>query len=256
MQIFDAVILGIIEGITEFLPISSTGHLIITSSLLQIPTSEFLTTFEIAIQCGAVLSVAWLYHKKLQQKPELLLFACIGFLPAAVIGALFHSKIKILLGSTATVGWSLLIGGICLLLLEVWQSHRKQPQRTLTDLRCSDALIIGILQTLALIPGVSRAAATIAGGLLLRFTRQQATEFSFLLSLPTIIGATVFDLLSMSNLPSNNEWILLVVGGITSFIFATLSIRWLLQFITTHTFTLFGWYRIFAGILILTMLGN
>ncbi len=254
MQFFDAIILGIIEGITEFLPISSTGHLIVTSSLLQIPTSEFLQTFEIAIQLGAVFSVAWLYHKKLKQNPKLLIFACIGFLPAAFMGALLHTKIKMLLGSPAIVGWSLLIGGICLLLLEAWQSQREQPQRTLADLRYKDALLIGMFQILALIPGVSRAAATITGGLLLRFTRQQATEFSFILSLPTIAGATAFDLLSMPSLPSNNEWLLLGVGCMTAFLFATISIRWLLKFITTHTFIPFGWYRIFAGILILTVL--
>lgn len=255
MHILDAILLGVIEGLTEFLPISSTGHLVLTSSLLGIPKSEFLTTFEIAIQLGAVLAVAWIYCATLKKRPELLFFACIGFLPAAAVGAALHTEIKSLLGSTTIVGWSLFIGGIALIILEIWQSRRsKRPQRTLADLTVADALAIGGAQVLALIPGVSRSAATIAGGFFMHFSRQQATVFSFLLSLPTILGATVFDLVTLPTLPSPHEWLLITLGFITAFLCAMMSVRWLLRFITTHTFISFGIYRIIIGLIVIVFI--
>jgi len=248
MTIIQALLLGIVEGITEFLPISSTGHLILTSHLLQISQTEFLKSFEVAIQLGAILSVVVLYGQSLLKSPTVILRVLAAFIPTAIIGFIFHDIVKeILLESVQTVLWSLFIGGIVLLLFERFHHETSHATASLENITYKQALTIGLFQSLALVPGVSRAAATIIGGLLLGISRKTIVEFSFLLAIPTMLAATGLDLLKTGASFTNQEFGLLAVGFVTAFLVALIAIRWLLSYITKHSFTVFGWYRVLVG---------
>ncbi|OGN09422.1 MAG: undecaprenyl-diphosphatase UppP [Candidatus Yanofskybacteria bacterium RIFCSPHIGHO2_02_FULL_41_11] len=257
MSFLEIVILGIVEGFTEFLPISSTGHLILTSNLLRIEQNDFLKSFEIAIQLGAILSVVVLYFKKFLLNFEVIKRVVVAFIPAAVIGFLFYGFIKnIFLESETTVLWSLLLGGIVLIIFEFWYSKTALKINTQNSLLLSyrHCFFIGLFQALAVIPGVSRAGATILGGLWLGVPRKTIVEFSFLLALPTMAGATGLDLVKNASGFSYGQFGTLVVGFVVSFITAVLAIKFLLSFIQEHTFISFGIYRIILAIVFLIFL--
>ncbi|MFZ6735711.1 undecaprenyl-diphosphate phosphatase [Undibacterium sp. Ji42W] len=260
------IIMGIVEGLTEFLPISSTGHLILTGSLLNF-TGEKQKVFEIVIQAGAIFAVCWEYRAKiasvvggLGNDPKARKFALnliVAFLPAAVLGLLFSKKIKAVLFAPVPVALAFIIGGVIILLVERKQAgadaHDSSHARiqTVDDMSLLDALKIGLAQSLALIPGTSRSGATIIGGMLFGLSRKAATEFSFFLAIPTLFGATVYSLykaredLSMADLP------MFSLGTVAAFISAFFCVRWLLRYISSHNFNVFAWYRIAFGIMIL-----
>jgi len=244
------LILGIIEGISEFLPISSTGHLILASYLLHLKQTEFQKSFEIAIQLGAILSVVVLYWRALLVNFEILKRVITAFIPTAILGLIFYKIIKkVLLGSNTVVLYSLLIGGIFLVLFELWHREKESASEELSDISYSKSFVIGLCQAVAMIPGVSRSAATIIGGLILGIKRKTIVEFSFFLSVPTMAAATGLDLMKSGGHFSLEEYILLLMGFISSFIVALLSIKWLIHFIKNHTFISFGIYRILLSLL-------
>jgi undecaprenyl-diphosphatase len=251
MNIVDSIILGIVEGLTEFLPISSTGHLILTANLLGIEDSDFLKTFQIAIQLGAILSVVLLYFKSLWNI-EAIKKLFVAFLPTAVIGLSLYKIIKEFLGNELLVIVSLFVGGIIIIIFELWHKEKEtqegqEEKTTMQQISYKQAFLVGIFQSIAIIPGVSRSGATIIGGLLLGMSRKNIVEFSFLLAVPTMCAATGFDLLNHGGSFSTDEWELLFVGFLVSFLVATLSMKFFLRFVRTHTFIPFGIYRIVAA---------
>jgi undecaprenyl-diphosphatase len=250
MTYLHTLILGIIEGVSEFLPISSTGHLMLASHLLHLKQTDFHKSFEIAIQLGAILSVVVLYWRTLLVNFEILKRVITAFIPTALLGLIFYKIIKrVLLGSNTVVLCSLLIGGIFLVLFELWHREKESASEELSDISYSKSFMIGLCQAVAMIPGVSRSAATIIGGLILGIKRKTIVEFSFLLSVPTMVAATGFDLIKSGSHFSLEEFNLLLMGFITSFIVALLSIKWLIHFIKNHTFISFGIYRILISLL-------
>ncbi len=247
MDILHAVILGIVEGITEFLPVSSTGHLILASELLRVPESEFLKTFEIAIQFGAILSVVALYFKQLLDI-ELLKKLAVGFLPTGIIGFAVYPFVKsFFLGNELLVLSSLLVGGIVLIIFELLYKETIE-ERPVSHVTYKESLIVGLFQSIAIVPGVSRSAATILGGLMIGIPRRTIVEFSFLLAVPTMAAATGYDLLKNASLFTSDYMGTLAVGFVVSFFVALLSIKFLLRFVRNHTFIPFGVYRIIAAI--------
>lgn len=254
-----ALILGLVEGITEFLPISSTGHLILAGDLLNF-NDERGKAFEIIIQAGAILAVCWEYRAKLFQVTRELgqpgankfvfnLF--IAFLPAAVLGLLFAHKIKEYLFQPVPVALAFIIGGVLIL----WAEKRQHVVRveSVDDMSWKDALKVGLAQTLALIPGTSRSGATIIGGLLFGLSRRTATEFSFFLAIPTLFAATGYEVVKHRDIIFNSESNLGVfaIGFVAAFVSALFAIRALIRFISNHDFTVFAWYRIVFGVLVL-----
>lgn len=249
MDILHIIILSFVEGITEFLPISSTGHLILTSKILNISQTEFTKSFEIAIQSGAILAVVALYAKRLLRDSETLKRVAIAFIPTGILGLITYQVIKTyLLGNVSVVLWSLFLGGIAIIALELF-FKQKQNKKTINDLSYLQTLGIGIIQSLSFIPGVSRAGATIFGGMFLGLTRKDAVEMSFMLSIPTMFSATFYDLIKNYNNFSVHEFGNLGIGIVVSFIFAYLSIVWLLKFVSHNSFIYFGIYRIIIALL-------
>lgn len=252
MNILQAIILGIVEGITEFLPISSTGHLILASNILAIAQSDFVKSFEIVIQSGAILAVIVLYFRKIMDSIELAKRVLVAFIPTAVVGFVLYKFIKqILIGNTVIVLLSLFWGGIALILVELYFKHKSKLRESKANphITYTQAAIIGTIQSVSVIPGVSRAAATIFGGLFLGLDRTTATEFSFLLAVPTMLAATALDLKSSSFNFDANEWIALAVGFVVSFIVAMAAIKWLLNYVKSNNFIWFGIYRIALSLL-------
>lgn len=249
-----AVILGIVEGITEFLPISSTGHLMLTETIMHVPLSSTVGSFNIAIQLGAILAVLVLYGKHLLKDKNLIVLAIIGFIPTGFIGLFLHKIVKAYLLSNITiVGWSLFIGGIVLIAFELFIKKTKHVDHD-QAITINHAVAIGICQSFAMIPGVSRSAATIVGGMMLGISRRAIVEFSFILAIPTMMSATALDLKSSIGAFSSNDLLSLSIGFVLSFVTAMIAIRWLLRFVTKHTFVTFGVYRIIVGVLILLFL--
>ncbi|HOD12648.1 MAG TPA: undecaprenyl-diphosphatase UppP [Candidatus Omnitrophota bacterium] len=249
MNILDAVFLGIIEGLTEFLPVSSTGHLMITARLLKVPTTEFLKSFEIAIQLGAISSVIVLYFRSLVLDHEIIKRVCVAFLPTAVIGLALYKVIKnYLLGDVRIVLLSLFLGGIFLIVFETFRRPRPEAEEKIEAITYRQAFLIGIAQSLAVIPGVSRSAATIIAGLMLGLKRTTIAEFSFLLAVPTMLAATALDLLKTAHQFTREEAGLLAVGLLVSFLVALASIKFFLSFIKKNSFITFGVYRILIAI--------
>ena len=267
-----AAIMGVVEGLTEFLPISSTGHLILAGSLLDF-TGDRVKVFEIAIQTGAMFAVVWEYRQRLRdtvtgitsqaRAQRFALNVLVAFLPAVVFGLLLGSTVKKYLFSPVPVAMAFIVGGVLILWIEARHKRlygamdlaggRRARVETVDDMTVSDALKVGLLQCLALIPGTSRSGATIMGALVLGFSRKAATEFSFFLGIPTLVGAGAYsvwkqrDLLSMADVP------MFAVGTVMAFFSALLCIRWLIRYVSTHDFTIFAWYRIvFGGIVLLT----
>ena len=256
-----AVILGLIEGITEFLPVSSTGHMILAAQALRIPDTDFLKSFEIIIQLGAILAVLVLYWKKLLLNKKIFNRVAVAFLPTAVIGLVAYKYVKAhLLGNTMVVVWSLLIGGALLVVFELFYKRRRAPAETasitrqLETITFKQAFVIGIFQSVAIIPGVSRSAATIVGGLMLGISRQAIVEFSFMLAVPTMVAATGLDLIKSGHSFTHHESGMLVLGLAVAFVSALFAIRFLLRFVKDHTFTPFGIYRIVIALAFLLYL--
>jgi undecaprenyl-diphosphatase len=259
-----ALLLGIVEGLTEFLPISSTGHLIVTSALLDFTAEqrEIIEVLEIVIQFAAILAVCWAYRMKLAEltvgvvaKPRsrlavrFFLMLIIAFIPAAILGLFFHSTIKSVLFNPYVVAGSLIVGGVLILIIEL--PNRLHPRRAgVDDMTAGDAVKIGLAQAVAMVPGVSRSGATIIGGLIFGLSRSAATEFSFFLAIPTMFAATVLDvykhwyLFKLENLP------VFAVGCIAAFLSAMWAVRFLLRFIASHTFVSFAYYRIVFGLIV------
>jgi undecaprenyl-diphosphatase len=240
-----AFILGIVEGLTEFLPVSSTGHLILASKLLHIGQGDFEKSFEIIIQLGAILSVIIIYFEKLIKDYETLKKILIAFVPSGLLGFTFYKIIKNVLFNYFIVSISLIIWGVIFLIVEYYLRNRKVFNNNISYTK---AFIIGLFQSFALIPGTSRSGATIVGGLVLGLSRKSAVEFSFLLSIPTMVIATGYDLLKNYHSFNNAEFHLLLIGFITSFVFAYISVKWLLNFISNHNFIPFAIYRIILGL--------
>lgn len=245
MNFFEAIILGIVEGITEFLPISSTGHLILSSYVLGLDETDFVKTFQVVIQLGAILAVVALYWRRvLLGDKNLLKKLLVALLPAVVVGFGAYSFIKdVLFESQTVVLWALFLGGVVIFAFEKWHGDR-QGEYNLENMTYKQALGIGLAQSVAVIPGVSRAAATIMGGLVAGLDRKSIVEFSFLLAIPTMAGATVLDLSQSAGSISGSEYSVLAVGFVVSFVVALLAVKWLLKYIQTHNFIAFGIYRI------------
>jgi undecaprenyl-diphosphatase len=244
MTYLDALLLGIVEGITEFLPISSTAHLMLLARLLKLEESPFQKTFLIVIQPGAILSVVFLYWRTLLVEWHVLLRVLLAFIPTGVIAFLLYGKIKELLGADAVALWSLGIGGVVIILFELL--HREKPNAVgeVAQVPYWKCVLIGFCQALSLVPGVSRAAATILGGLALGLKRKTAVEFSFLLAIPTMGAASVYDLWKNREQLSFDQVPLIAVGFAVSFVVALLAVQFLLRYIRTHNFVWFGVYRI------------
>jgi undecaprenyl-diphosphatase len=249
ISIFQAILLGIVEGITEFLPISSTGHLILTANLLKISETDFVKSFEIIIQLGAILAVFFLYGKNLLTNKKIFLKITTAFIPTGIIGLLVYKIAKqYFLGNTQLVIYSLFIGGVVIIILEKLLSRPNRQTKSIEQMTYLDAAILGVVQSIAIIPGVSRAAATIIGGMSLGFDRKSIVEFSFLLAIPTMLAATGLDLIKNARSFSSDQISSLTIGFIVSFIFALIAVKWLLKFVKTHDFTGFGIYRIVVAI--------
>ncbi len=249
MTIFHGLLLGLIEGLTEFLPISSTAHLILAGAWLKLPSSEFLKTFNISIQLGAILAVVFVYWRRLLSSRALIGRVAAAFLPTAAIGLAFYSLIKrYLLDSLPLIAWSLIIGGLLILWLEKYYARRAvAAEQAESAISYKQALLIGLFQALAIIPGVSRSGATIIGGLGLGIKRREIVEFSFLLAIPTMAAATGLDLLKTDLSFSSQEIYIWLAGFITAFLIALLVIKLFLRFIETNNFSVFGWYRLALG---------
>lgn len=252
MTILQTLILATVEGFSEFLPISSTGHLVLTSTLLKIQQTEFVKSFEIIIQLGGILAIVVLYYKTLLQNKEVWKRIMIAFFPTAVIGFALYKIIKqVLIGNTIVTVLALLFGGIALIILELIHKEKDHHKERIQDISLKNAFIIGVFQSLSIIPGVSRAGATIIGGLFLGTKRKAAVEFSFLLAVPTMLAATGLDLVKSGFSFTEQEYFLLTIGFITAFIVAIFAVKFFVKFVQHHTLIPFGIYRIILAILFL-----
>jgi len=253
LGLLETILLAIVEGLTEFLPVSSTGHMIIVQHLLGIENSPFTKAFIVSIQFGTILSVVVLYWNRFFQSLDFYFKLFAAFLPAAVLGVLLKDHIHALLESVATVAVSLLLGGIVLIFIDRYLNPKEEKPVTYPR-----AFRIGLIQCLAMVPGVSRSAATIIGGMSEGLTRKQAAEFSFFLAVPTMFGASVLELYSawkeVPELFSADTIRTLVIGNIVGFIVAILAIRFFISFLTRYGFKVFGWYRIIVGAVLLILL--
>ncbi len=250
MTIFQSIIIAIVEGLTEFLPVSSTGHMILTQALLGLPVDDFTKLFTINIQLGAILSVIVLYWKRFFQTMSFYYKLFVAFLPAVFFGLLLDKYIDQLLGSVITVGITLFLGGIVLLFVDKWFDRPKKDQ-TITY---PTAFKIGLFQCISMIPGVSRSAATIIGGLTQKLNRKTAAEFSFFLAVPTMLGATILKVYKHTDLMMNPDNLkLLLIGNVVAFIVATIAIKAFITFLTRHGFKVFGYYRIVVGLTIIVL---
>jgi undecaprenyl-diphosphatase len=257
-----AAILGLVEGMTEFLPVSSTGHLIVAASLLDY-TGDKAKLFEIVIQAGAILAVCWEYRRKLigvtgglfsdRAAQRFAINLAIAFLPAAILGLAFSRVIKAHLFAPVPVATAFIVGAFVILWAE--RRQRRNPAtvkiESVDQIRWSDALKIGLAQSLALIPGTSRSGATIIGGMLFGLSRPAATEFSFFLAIPTLLAATVYELFRNRNLIAAGDLAMIGVGFVVAFVSALFVVRWLLRYVAHHDFVPFAWYRIVFGLVIL-----
>ncbi len=253
MGIFEAVVLAIVEGLTEFLPVSSTGHMVLASSAMGIANSDFVKMFTVAIQFGAILSVVVLYWKRFFQSIDFYFKLGVAFIPAAIIGFLMNDYIDAMLENALVVAITLLLGGIVLLFIDKW--FAKTETAGATDVEYKNALVIGLFQVIAMIPGVSRSAATIIGGLTQKLTRTAAAEFSFFLAVPTMFAATAYKMLKYHNQVGFNssDVSILLIGNVVAFIVAIIAIKAFIGFLTKYGFKLFGWYRIIVGAAILVL---
>lgn len=255
MTWLQAVILAIVEGLTEFLPVSSTGHMIITSALLGMEPDALMKNYVIIIQFGAILSVVVLYWKRFFKDIRFYLKLFVAFIPAAVFGLLFNDWIEKVMETPLIVGINLFLGGVFLLFTDrIFAANEKEPDK---EVSYKNAGVIGLFQVLAMLPGISRSAATIIGGLTQKLNRKTAAEFSFFLAVPTMMAATGYKVLKMltdkSQTLPEDSWSLILLGSAVAFVVALLAIRFFIGFLTRHGFRWFGWYRILAGGIIIVL---
>ncbi|MES2960822.1 MAG: undecaprenyl-diphosphate phosphatase [Pseudomonadota bacterium] len=259
-DLFKAVFLGIVEGLTEFIPVSSTAHLLISSYIIDFQTIKN-SLFEIVIQFGAILAICVIYRQKIltvicnlkqKEQQKFTLNLILSFLPAAIIGGLLHKFIKEYLFSNLVIAFSLILGGIIMILVE--RKPKKSEVDDVNNIKPVSAFYIGLFQCLAMIPGVSRSGATIIGGLLLGLNRKTATEFSFFLAIPTIAAASFYDLLKNSSELTGANIELILIGLLSAFFSAILVIKWFITFVSRHNFIPFGVYRIVLGVLVLVFI--
>ncbi|MGA9045482.1 undecaprenyl-diphosphate phosphatase [Sulfuricurvum sp.] len=249
MTLFDALILGALEGVTEFLPISSTGHLILASQLLGLEQTNAHKAFEVSIQLGSILAVLFLYAQRLLKDKMLWLKIGVAFLPAGALGFLFYKQIKALFG-VETVSIMLIAGGIVFLIFEYLRRDKPiDAGKDISELSFKEAFTIGVFQSLSMIPGTSRSGATLIGGLVMGLSRKSAAEFSFLLAIPTMIIATAYDLIKHRNEMVVDDYFMLTIAFITAFVFALATVKLFVAFVSRHTFTPFAIYRIVVGVI-------
>ena len=245
--IIKTIILGIVEGLTEFIPVSSTAHLLLVGKIITVP-QVFLEVLSISIQAGAILAAVWYFWKTLWSNMTLIPKVIVGFIPTAIAGVTLYPLIKPLFSSTTVIAVALILGGIALILLKP-----KDTEQQVETITYKQSILIGIMQVFAFIPGVSRAGATLIGGTLAGIPRQMIVAFSFLIAIPTILGASVVELKS-APLLTPTEYSLIVLGGAVAFVVGLLSIRFFIKFLTTKPLSYFGWYRIIIGVLVLLFL--
>lgn len=255
MNILHAVILGIVEGLSEFLPISSTFHLIIASRALALSNTDFLKMFEVVIQSGAIAALLLLYTKTLLHDRMLLSHVIVSFIPTAVVGLLLHKMIKEVFFESVPLMLSVFVGmGVLFIVLEKWLKHtRRKLSKNCAELTMKQAFLLGCAQAVSVIPGVSRAGSVLVPMILLGYTRAEAAKYTFLLSMPTIFAASALDIYQGKDLLFNNShnWLLLLIGFSTALIVAYIVVKWLISYLESHTLELFGWYRLGAASLFL-----
>lgn len=258
MSIFQSIILGIVEGITEFLPISSTFHLIWTSTFLDLPQSDFIKLFEVIIQGGAILAVVFLYWQEVLNNFSLFKKLIVSFIPTAAVGFALYKIIKgVFFESSITMTVIFIIVGVIFLIIEYLIARKKLTvSRELDTMSYREAIFIGLYQSFAVMPGVSRAGSVMVGMMLMGFRREMAAKYSFMLAIPTILAASGLDALQMRDVlvANSNHLNLIIVGLIAAFISAVFVVRWLIRYLQGNTLVMFGWYRIIAGIILLLML--
>jgi undecaprenyl-diphosphatase len=254
MTLIQSIIIAIIEGITEFLPISSTGHMILASSLMKIQEAEFVKTFEISIQLGAIMAIVLMYIKRFFQSFTIYLKLGIAFIPTAIVGFLAYKVIKEYLFNPVVVSVSLILGGIILIIIDRYVVSKKSETEVLEKISYKNAFFIGLIQCFSMIPGVSRAAATIIGGVFNGLDKKQAMEFSFLLAVPTMIAASGYDLIKTPVHFTNHEFLLLGLGFIIAMITAWFAVKIFIKLVENYGFKYFGYYRIIIGIIFLIVL--
>ena len=250
MTIFESIVLAIIEGLTEFLPISSTGHMIMASSILDIQ-GDFVKTFEISIQLGAIMAIVLLYAKRFLQSFTIYLKLGVAFIPTGIVGILAYKTIKMYLFNPYVVGVALVIGGIILILIDKKVVARESKTLDLESISYKNSFLIGLIQCISMIPGVSRAAATIIGGVFNGLDKKQAMEFSFLLAVPTMFAATGYDLIKTPITFTSHEYLLLAIGLLVAFVSAWAAVKVFIKFVENYGFKYFGYYRIVIGLLFL-----
>ncbi len=244
-MIIQTIILGIVEGLTEFIPVSSTAHLLLTGKLLGIPDGQFIEALSICIQSGAILAAVFYFSRLILKNKELIGKVVVGFIPTGIAGLLLYPLIKSFLGSTAIIGSALILGGIGLLLIKP-----VDEPTTPADITYKQAFWIGLIQIASFIPGISRAGATLIGGTLLKIPRTTIVTFSFLLAIPTILGASVVEIRHVHDI-APSEWGFIVLGTVVSFAVALLTIKFFMNLLTKKPLSWFGWYRIVIGIIVL-----
>jgi undecaprenyl-diphosphatase len=249
---WQSALIGLIEGLTEFLPVSSTGHIMIASELMGIgedgADKHFQTTFDVVIQLGAILAVVVLYWRSLLVDRQVMLRVAVAFIPTGILGFLFFKQVKAMLEMVDIVLWSLAIGGVFLILFERFHGERPGARDGVAQIPLWKAACIGVIQSVSMVPGVSRSAATVLGGLALRLNRRTSVEFSFLLAVPTMAAASAYKLYKDGADLKPDHWLLLLIGFAVSFVVALATVHGLLRFVRTHTFAPFGFYRIAAAL--------
>lgn len=254
MTLIQALVLSVIEGITEFLPISSTGHMILASYLMGIEENAFVKSFEVIIQFGAILAVVVVYWRRFLPNWNFYKKLFVAFLPTAIIGLLVKNIVEHLLGKPDVVAWAFILGGLLL----IWSDHlfvnRNTVGRTIDELTYKDSVSLGLFQSIAMIPGVSRSAATILGGLSLGLNRKAAAEFSFFLGVPTLTAATLLKAVPFLKHIESEQIHLLLIGNVVAFAVAILAIKTFIRFLSTHGFKYFGYYRILMGVVFLILI--
>lgn len=251
MELWQAIILAVVEGLTEYLPISSTGHLIVASGLMGINENDFVKDYTVMVQFGAILSVVVLYWRRFLQGFEIYKKLMFAFMPAAAIGLMVKDKIDAVLGNVTVVAWAFILGGILLILADRW--FKAEDRRVdLDSMTTKNALWVGVFQCIAFLPGVSRSAATIIGGLAQNLDRKSAAEFSFLLAVPTLTAAAAYKLTTILPTIQQEQVTSLVIGNIVSFIVGVITIKAFIGYLSKKGFFIFGVYRIILGIAILT----
>lgn len=253
MSILESMIIGLVEGLTEFLPVSSTGHMILANWLMSLENSEFEKTFMVVIQLGAILAIVLLYAKRFLTSFTIYLKLLIAFIPTGIVGLLTYKTIKYYLFSPLVVAVSLILGGVILILLDRWVETKESAWEDVEKISYKNAFFIGLIQCFSMVPGISRAAATIIGGVFNGFNKKQAAEFSFLLAVPTMLAASGYDLLKTEMEFSRQNVLILLLGSVVAFASAWLAVKLFLKIISRFGFRHFGYYRIAIGFIFLIL---